>query len=318
MASEANNIITDTIAYLKIKQLLSDASVENSFANYLDNARRRIIIISATKGTLLIGFPIITPKITSTDDLRLLYLKLSNSISAKGFMSFFKSEAYDQLKNVEEEGRFEFLIQNLALILENAERNYEVYLSNFSFDQLKDRLTLERIKYFNTTKEILAKIYTQITSIPIAISATAFATYKVDSRFTLALIFLTFLIYSIFVLKILFLLRSEIITLSDDFKIEQPRIIGFAKLDETTIKKEINSINRRIKDVLDIANVFIVMFILLTVLFQSFLLYQFCFPKQMSVESPLQKFYNVTFSHSWKFFRPVLSCLWIPFCECFC
>jgi len=215
-----NNIIVETIAYLNIKQLLTDTIIPNAFANYIDNARRRIIIISAVKGTMLIGFPSIAPVITNGSKLNELFEKLNLSLKAKGFTSFFKSEVYEQLKNINEENRFICLVENLLLILENAERNFEVYLSNFSFNELKDKLTLERVKYFNTSKEILSKVYVQITSIPIAISAAAFATYKVDNRFTLILIFLTFFVYAIFVLRLLFLLKNEINLLKLDFDID--------------------------------------------------------------------------------------------------
>lgn len=281
------NVISQTIIYLRIKELLSDTNTIDCFANYVDNARRKMVIISSVKGTMVIGFPNITPKLNDVADLELVYQKLTNSITAKGFMALFRSEVYDNLKNENEEDRFIYLVKRLKLILENSERNFEVYLSNFSFDELKDKLTAERVKYFNSTREILGKVYTQITSVPIAISAAAFSTYKVDNRITLVLIFAGFGIYAVFVNKLLLALKNETSIVESDFNSEKEKIVANSKLEKPQIEVEMNNIKVRIDDVKTTIKYFTRVFVSLCVLFLLFIVYQWLYPNTTTKENPM-------------------------------
>jgi len=276
--TDQNNLILNTYYYLKIKALLSNNLNVNSFANYTDHAKQKIVIISSIKGTMFIGFDTISPEIDPEISLQLFYEKLSNSINAKGYLSFLKSEVYDFLKNVEEKNRFTFLIKNLKTVLDNTDNNFEVYLSNFSFDELRDTLTNERIKYYNISREILSKIYGQITSVPIAISAITFATYKVEDKLTLILIFISFGVYAFFIFRLVNVLNGEIELLEKDFSIETPKIKADCKLDSAEIDKEIQTITDRITEVKSIIKTFKIVFVVLAILFLLFIVYQFSHP----------------------------------------
>lgn len=273
--SIGNNLMLNTINYLKIKSILTDNSTADTFANYTDNARRKIITISGTKGTMLIGFPTITPLFDNGLNLKKIFERLVNSVNAKGYIAIFKNEVFDYLKPIQEEARFETLVNNLTLILDNTDRDFEVYMSNFSFDALKDKLTEERVKYFDATKDILAKAYVQITSIPIAISAAVFATYKVDDKFTLLLIFLAYGVYTFYVFKILLFLKGEIEIVENDFIVESTGIIQQSKLHNDIIQKETRNIKERIHSVKGIIKTFMRMFLLLSILFMLFVAYQY-------------------------------------------
>ncbi len=82
----------------------------------------------------------------------------------------------------------------------------------------KDSLYKEKEKYFLSIREIINKIFSQAVGIPISISATVFASYKVsDDNLMLLIVLLTFFIYVVFYIKIQLIYRADIGELKNDF-----------------------------------------------------------------------------------------------------
>ncbi|MBS3915810.1 MAG: hypothetical protein KG003_15045 [Bacteroidetes bacterium] len=270
-----NNEVINNLYYLNIREILCNTQrADFSFANYFDGAHRIVVFISATLGTMSIGYPAINPGIDAHIDLKKLCNRLEISLTAKGYVGLFKAEVFNQLKSIKEEDRFLYLVQNLNLILDNSDHNFDVFLSNFSFDKLRDSLRLEKAKYFNLTKDILSKIYSQITAIPIAISASVFATYKVDNSLVLFIILLAFIIYGFFVVRLLGVLSIEVGSLENDFNTDKTKIESESKLDMQTIKQEIDLIASRFVMMRGIIKYFRFAFYVLTILFIIFILMQ--------------------------------------------
>jgi hypothetical protein len=257
--------IENTYYYIKTLEFISNI---NQFAEYTSNAYREIIIISPQKGKLIISYPNIKEKLPPFNRIKPNCEKLFDRINnTKGYPSFFKNELFDLLKNEERISRYPKFLLRLDVLLESADRSFEIYLNNFSFDDLKDKLKKDQETYFSKLRDILSKVFSQILAIPISISATVFASYKTDDFYIKVLIISAFTIYTIFSMYLLNMLNKDVREIENDFNEEEPIIIKKSKLPLVTIEKETNKVKRRIKEIHCTIKIFrYIVFILLILL----------------------------------------------------
>jgi hypothetical protein len=176
------------------------------FVDYFNKDNRRIIITSSAKqGKLTIGYEQGVPNFPLNTFIKNNVERFIDSFNQKQLPKFIKTELFNVLPScMEQEKRLEYLVNHLAIILERAEQNFEIYLNDLSLDNFKKQYLDFRIKYFNLFRDILAKITTQVLAFPLSITAAAFATYKVTGNAMLAYsivgAFIIFSIYSIFML----------------------------------------------------------------------------------------------------------------------
>lgn len=270
--THTSNSIRNNIFYRKLKTFISNP--DNGLTDYFDAVKNRLVIVTGTKGVMNIGYPTISPEFNNQYDLERLYQKTLKNFETKGYTNIFKFEVYDNVKSVKEEERLPHLIKNLDIVFENSDRNFEIYMSEFSFDKLKDSLKQEKLKYYNLTRDVLSKIYAQIASVPIAISASALATYKVTDKQLLLFILIVFVSYAFFIWRLSRTLKHEIKSVKVDFLLEKEDIIKYSKLEAKAIKIELDIIIRRISSVSKTITTFQVVFITLTLIFIIYLLCQ--------------------------------------------
>lgn len=283
-----DQVYGNNLYYLKIKSLFIDGieNINNAnqsvkpIVNYHDETEGTMIMISATKGTMKIGYSQQNPAFDEGHHLKNCYETLVHSLAAKGFPELFKSEIYDSLKDQIEEARMQILIEKLPIIIENAERNFEVYINNFSFDELKDSLREEKIKYYNLTKDVLSKIYTQITGLTIVATATAFASSK-TSGMTIGFFVLTaYVIYASFVGWLVYTLYKEVKNITSDFENECADIAAKSTLTAELIKTELKLIKDRLRGVKNLISAYAFCLIALSILFCSFIIVQMIVPSE--------------------------------------
>jgi hypothetical protein len=212
-----NYFISNTFAYLRIKKIISSEKI----ADYVSEAHREIIIISVTKGKLIIGYPITNDNLDIAEDIAFFEKELLDKLNAKEYSKFLKNELFDFLYSVEKDERLKYLVLNLSTILEAANRNYEIYLSNFSFDQIKSEYDYRKQKYFDELRSIVNKLSGYSIGLPISISAASFAAFRtIDSLPTYVLIILAFFIYSIYFIFMIRHNKDDIETLKSDFEFD--------------------------------------------------------------------------------------------------
>ncbi len=212
-----NHLIPNTYSYLKIKKIISSDPI----ADYFSEANREIIIISPTKGRLAIGYPMIADNLDINEDIENYSKLLLNKLESKEFSKFFKNELYDFLSSAEKEQRLKFLALKLKTIIEAANRNYEIYLSNFSFDQIRNEYDSRKQKYFDEVRSIVNKLSGYSIGLPISISAASFAAFKtIDSIPTYILIISSFIVFSIYFIFMIRHNKDDLETLRTDFEFD--------------------------------------------------------------------------------------------------
>jgi hypothetical protein len=206
----SNFLFINTIAFFKLIFFLKDNEHKEDkhfyFVDYFNIDYRRIIITSLKKeGKLTIGYPMMLPDFDNRISIKSQIDRFILAFQEKQLPKFIKTELFNYLPAYRQEERLEAFIKNLNVIMEKAEQNFEIYLSDLSLDNFKTQFLEFRIKYFNQFRDILSKITTQILAFPLSITASAFATYKtIDSILLCSLIvaaFIVFSIYSLFTLR---------------------------------------------------------------------------------------------------------------------
>jgi hypothetical protein len=212
-----NYFIPNTYSYLRIKKIVSSDRI----ADYSSDTNREIVIISPTKGKLEIGYPIVSADLDINENIGSYEKILLEKLDSKEFSKFLKNELFDFLYSVEKEKRLFHFILNLKTILEAANRNYEIYLSNFSFDQIKNEYDTRKQKYFDELRSIISKLSGYSIGLPISISAASFAAFKsIDSLPTYILIILAFLIFSIYFIFMIRHNKDDLSALKQDFEFD--------------------------------------------------------------------------------------------------
>lgn len=210
-----NYFVQNTFAYLRIKNIIASDKI----ADYLSDASREIVIVSPTKGKLIIQYPSIIDEFDPNQNIRDYEDILIEKLVSKEFNKFFKNELYEFLSSIDKQERLKFLILNLQTIIEASERNYDIYLSSFSFDQLRDEYDKRKQKYFDELRGIINKISGYSIGLPISISAASFAAYKtIDSLPTYVLIISSFIVFSLYFIFMIRHNRDDIQEIKTDYK----------------------------------------------------------------------------------------------------
>lgn len=217
-----NYFIHNTFTYLRLKNIIASDKI----ADYLSDASREIVIVSPTKGKLVIPYPSVIDEFDSKQNINNYENILIDKLNSKEFNKFFKNELYEFLSSIEKQERLKFLILNLPTIIEASERNYDIYLSSFSFDQLRDEYDKRKQKYFDELRGIINKISGYSIGLPISISAASFAAYKtMDSLPSYILIIAAFFVFSIYFILMIRHNRDDIEDIKTDYKTDFDQLI---------------------------------------------------------------------------------------------
>ncbi|WP_291072639.1 hypothetical protein [Empedobacter sp. UBA5987] len=159
---------------------------------------------------------------------------------------FLKNNLFS-ISNISLKISLETFIEKSDELYENTIRDYELFSKKFEFDKFKDNLYKEKDKYFLSLREIINKIYTQAVSIPILISASTIASYKLPNEFFInSLILIIFIAYSIFYNNILLYYKNDLKNLKKDFKRDFKIIEMKSGLEKNIILKEKKIIKNKI------------------------------------------------------------------------
>jgi len=235
--------IENTICYLK----LLDAFNASEIVSYHSTASREFVLISPDKGKFLLGYPAITCSMPSQVPVKEKYDSYEQRNPSKDFQMFFKEQIIEALSSKEKDNRFPELLLNMESILESSERNYEIYLNKFSFEELKKNFKKERDEYFSSIREIVNRLLTKIVSLPISISASAFAIYKLKDEHSYAgIVIIAFIVYSLFTSYLIRLLKLDTFEIKNDLDRDIKTIKESASLPEQIIDDESSKVYKKI------------------------------------------------------------------------
>ncbi|WED29904.1 hypothetical protein L3V77_21085 [Vibrio sp. DW001] len=88
-------------------------------------------------------------------------------------VSIFKTALYDFLKSVQKEKRFEYLLTHFGEFSSQVTENYELYVSEFSFDDVRLEYQEKKRDYMLKINETFSSIQTKALGIPVSIAFVA-------------------------------------------------------------------------------------------------------------------------------------------------
>lgn len=236
----SNFYFKNILAYFSLldflKSLDDDKEHTFHFVDHFNEVSKQIIFTSPKKeGKLIIPFRNFIPKYSENEPFKKIVDQFIDSFSQenKHLPKFIKAELFEVLPKVERNKRMQTFVDSLSTILSSSFQNFEIYLSDLSLDSLRKEYMSTRDKFFQQYRDVLSKITNQIIGFPVALSATAFATYKaVDSQewlstvLVLSLIFIAFLLFAFFNTFVLKIHKHDIADLSVSFGTEYDEIVA--------------------------------------------------------------------------------------------
>lgn len=196
------------------------------FTTFYNAIKNEIIILNKDNGAFHIGYRDLEEKVLLLPHLQPLIENLKLNFDKKEFIQFFKENiTVFGIGNFDSEDRFLEIMKNLSPILLLTERDYENYVRDFNFENIKTKFKEERNKYFEGLEKNIELVNKQVLSIPLTFAATAFASYQVkDKPLIVILILVVFIFYSIIAFKMLGISKFNIKCINEDVIKEEQEI----------------------------------------------------------------------------------------------
>lgn len=255
--SKEKSIIFNNYYYRSILNLLKS----NPQFCSIKSLSNEIIIISKENGVIHIGYKNNDLRLSDLDDLStdfILLKKRFEKTDLSGKVSentefiklFVETISMAGIGGYDEIDRFFEITKGLKIILSLTERDYDNYINNFSFENIKTKFKEERNKYFENLEKNIDLISKQVVSFPLTFAATAFASYQVkDKPIILLLILIGYSLYTFIARYILGIssyniecLEKDILKEENDIKDNYSKNYSEFEDDFTKIKNKTNKI----------------------------------------------------------------------------
>lgn len=258
---KSNKLVENTVSYLRLKERFA------KIADYQNTANNEMVFYSSSRGIFKLKYPNISPHFGM--EINRKVEDLISKLESSDFKIFLVNEFFDFLKG--SKNHMKDLIINIESIVSSAERNHQLYLKNFSFDEFRNQLQYEKSKYFENIREILGKVLNQLISIPISVSAVVFTVYRIEDIFLLSIVFLGYLAYLFFFIKFQLIYYFDIQEISKDFQKDFKKISINSGLPKEDINPEKKKIQRRISNLKMIIIFLIILISLLSLCLSIFI-----------------------------------------------
>ncbi|MCC4858529.1 hypothetical protein LMH78_22190 [Vibrio lentus] len=165
--------------------------------------------------------------------------------------AIFKAALYDQLKSVDVGKRFQYLIANFGEISAQVVEDYNLYVSEFSFDDVRLEYQEKKREYIVKINDTFNDIQTKALGIPVSIGLVAFRLSSQKAPPQMENIAADFLLYSaamIYGLMMFLLVLNQMHTLSSLKKEYKDQIVRLKRKypkQHVAIKNEFDELDRR-------------------------------------------------------------------------
>ncbi|MCW3789273.1 hypothetical protein [Plebeiibacterium sediminum] len=204
-------------------------------ADYVNELDKELVFYSSTKGIFTIKYNLAFPEPIFEENLLPFYEKLIKELEAFDFKLFFISEIINMLQSEKYEDRIYKLFLKSREIYDAAKRNYELKLSGFDFNKLRNDLNIQKEKYLTSLREILKDISKQVIGVPISVIVAVFAAVKIDDLQTAIVITIIFFFFILYQLSLEFYILSDLNEIQSDFNSDIDIISREKSFNETDV-----------------------------------------------------------------------------------
>jgi len=185
--SQKDLFITNVKKYWEFLNFLHDEYKGNEnkgfqFVDFYDEAQKNLLFYSAKTGRVAV--PEIIYEIDSINKAD-FEEKVDGFIGCfskdnKHLPKFLKNELLGTLTSVSPNERLNHLLSNLGQVVDKAKKNFQVYISELSIDDIKKGYEDYKHSFFDESSKIQSKLTNKVIGLPIVISTTLFAFSKVE------------------------------------------------------------------------------------------------------------------------------------------
>jgi hypothetical protein len=166
---ESNGFNTDQICY--VIEFFRFCSLVRSISDYVDAATNTLVIYTSNKGVvkLKLGEPDYNPTI----DAKMLHESISKfeqECADPRKRDFIKNSIIDHAEHCDVRV-MACILARIDDLLDDAVRNFQRYLEEFSFEKFQTAWDKEKEKYFERFRDIITKITAQMANLPISLIA---------------------------------------------------------------------------------------------------------------------------------------------------
>lgn len=258
------DIFFENLIYsLKIKKLIEEKEV----ISFNDNLNKNYILLSEKNGKIKVGYKNKPLEFYDINyNLEKLYNTLKNNLS-KEYITFFRDNI---IKGVGEEkyleNRYIYLLSKLDLIVEKTDREYNLFLHKFSFDEFNSKLEEERDKYFKSLQDSISDFLSKINSLPIQFGVYIYLLFRFDTEiFPLIITAIIIIIWSFFSFFSILTMKKSINNLAQKFENVFKKISEKSGIDLEDLEKEKNNINDRLNNIILLTTLYQVVLVVFTV-----------------------------------------------------
>jgi hypothetical protein len=176
---------------------------------------------------------------------------LTAKVKNREWASIFKHHIVKLINSQENDyQKFTEIFLNIQFLIASTEQDFEIYVSEFSFEKISKALKADKEKYFNELSQSQEKIRSQMISVPLTLGTTVYGFFQLTvSKSTMWFIIGALGIYIVFVIWYLLLydgdlmfLKKEVDQDSSKFEDIYPKIYNLFKDDFAYIKSKIKKV----------------------------------------------------------------------------
>jgi len=196
-------------------------------AEFNDTTHSKLMVVDngKEKNNVIVNYKIYDPRIfTKTVNLDLSELKGriadAEKIGNAEWLALLRHHIVAVMSAQEATQKtFAEIFLNIAFILQATARDYEIYVSGFSFDKISKDLKEDRQKYFNNLNQAQDKIKSQVIAVPLSVGTSIYAFYQLNtSHVTLNFLLIAIAIYIGFIWWYLMLYEADLNKLKEDIE----------------------------------------------------------------------------------------------------
>jgi len=149
----------------KIQNLM----IEKEVISYHDGANKKFIFLSEHIGKVEVGYKNrLIEFFNSEYSLLHVYETLTNKFNESEYLSFFRDNFINIAKDIEHiDDRFYKTLIKIQNIVDNSNREFELYKNKFSFEQFNSDLKKEKEKYIKNIQENLSEFLSKVNALPV-------------------------------------------------------------------------------------------------------------------------------------------------------
>lgn len=241
--SDNKFFITNVLAYNTLLELLKDSPITDLNIT----SEQKLLLFSNDYGILKIDYKsTIILELDENIDYQIQVKRFENELlKDEVLIEYIKGEVIKLLRNVSYNEQLNKLLISLDFIIDNANKEFKIYIKKFSFEKLKSQIITEKEKYFVSLREILSKIFTQIIAIPISVTVLVAAIENLNALNLIVLFLCAYFLVSLISIIVQVSYLFDLIDCNKLFIKEFKTIEKFSGIEQKDIDSERDKIIRR-------------------------------------------------------------------------